>query len=90
MVNDHHTRYHLPRNTRPRGFQKHFSFTSSKLAAKPKILWSFHSVEQKLEHIYTLPLDPHVLCKHWFLSSVQNYFEAENANMLFFVMKMSQ
>ena len=74
----------------PRGLQKHLSFTGSKFAAKPKILWSFHSVERKLEHLYTLPLDPHVLNKHWLVSSVQNYFEAENANMLFFVMKMSQ
>ena len=90
MINDHQTLYHLPRNPRPRGFQKHLSFTGSKFAANPKILWSFHSVEQKHEHIYTLPLDPHVLYEHWFVSSVQNYFEAENANMFFFVMKMSQ
>ena len=92
MINDHQTLYHLPRNTCPRGLQFgiNLSFTGPKFAAKPKILWSFHSVERKLEHIYTLPLDPHVLNKHWLVSSVQNYFEAENANMLFFVMKMSQ
>lgn len=88
MINDHQILYHLPRNTRPQGLQKHLSFTGSKFAAKPKILWSFHLVEQKLEHIYPLPLDPLVLYKHWFVSSVQNYFETENANI--FVMKMSQ
>lgn len=92
MINDHQTLYHLPRNTRPQGLQFGiWVLLVPNLQQNPKFCDNFTQWNGNMNTLfYSLPLDPHVLNKHWLVSSVQNYFEAENANMLFFVMKMSQ